>query len=225
MKKRAVSLLSGGMDSAVATRIATDLGFDVIGISFDYNQRHVSEVKAASRVAEALGINRHIIVKVDMGHAKGSPLTWGSDVPTGRTLEQMSSSVAPTFLPGRNTIFLSYAMSVCEIEGATDIFIGANKLDQPGYPDCRPEYLRAFEQVASLANASQLRVAIHSPLLSMDKTEVIKAGKNLGVDFSMTVSCYNATGDGLACGQCDACILRREGFLGAGIQDETRYAC
>ena len=224
--KRAVVLLSGGLDSATTLALAIHEGFDAHALSFDYEQRHSIEVTAAKRVAAALGAREHHIATIDLRVLGGSALTDEFAVPKNRDAKS-ANKIPITYVPARNTIFLSYALAWCEVLGAVDIFIGANAIDYSGYPDCRPEFIAAFERLANLATKAGVegtRFKIHAPLISMSKADIIRKGTELGVDFSLTHSCYDPTADGLACGACDSCRLRREGFRAAGLVDPIRYA-
>jgi len=224
---RAVVLLSGGVDSTTTLAIARQRGFETCALTFRYGQRHAVEVEAARRVAAALGAARHEIVDIDLGTVGGSALTADIDVPKDRTAAQIGHGIPVTYVPARNTIFLSYALAWAEVLGAQDIFIGVNALDYSGYPDCRPEYIGAFERMANLATKASvengLKLTIHTPLIHLTKAEIVAEGIALGVDFSLTVSCYDPTPEGAACGRCDACALRRRGFEQAGLPDPTRY--
>ncbi|HVF70236.1 MAG TPA: 7-cyano-7-deazaguanine synthase QueC [Chthoniobacterales bacterium] len=223
--KRAVVLLSGGLDSATTLAVAKRGGFDVHALSFDYGQRHRLELAAAGRVAAALGAREHRTVVIDLRAFGGSALTDEIAVPKNRPDDP--AEIPVTYVPARNTIFLSYALAWSELLGATDIFIGANAIDYSGYPDCRPEFIAAFENMANLATKTGIegsRFRVHAPLLSMSKAEIIRRGAGLGVDFSLTHSCYDPTVTGLACGECDSCRLRLAGFLEAGLTDPIRYA-
>jgi 7-cyano-7-deazaguanine synthase len=224
--KLAVVLLSGGLDSATTLAICRRDGFEPHALSFDYGQRHKLELEAAKRVAESLGAREHRIALIDLRVFGGSALTAGIAVPKNR--ETGSAKEIPiTYVPARNTIFLSYALAWCEVLGAADIFIGANAIDYSGYPDCRPEFIAAFERLAGLATKTGVegtRFQIHAPLIAMSKLEIIRKGIELGVDFSLTHSCYDPSADGLACGECDSCRLRLEGFRAAGLEDPIRYA-
>ena len=226
--RRAVVLLSGGLDSATALAIARTEGYCAHALSFDYGQRHRLELNAAARVAHALGAEDHRILRIDLRGWGGSALTANIDVPKGRRAAQMSADIPVTYVPARNTIFLSSALGYAEVLGAWDIFIGVNALDYSGYPDCRPEYIEAFETMANLAIKGAIegagRVRVHVPLIHMTKAKIILRGHQLGVDFGMTHSCYDLTEDGLACAQCEACLLRKMGFDEAGVPDPTRYA-
>lgn len=211
-KKRAVVLLSGGVDSTTSLAIAKRDGFECYAISFDYAQRHRVELEAAARVASALGAKRHLTVKVDLRSIGGSALTDAMDVPTGGTPE---GQIPITYVPARNTVFLSLALGWAEVLGAWDIFIGANAVDYSGYPDCRPEYIEAFERMANLATKASIEghgsFRIHAPLIRMTKEEIINTGRALGIDYSITWSCYDPTPDMKPCGRCDSCIIRIRG--------------
>ena len=221
--KPAVVLLSGGLDSATVLAIARDAGFACHCLSVDYGQRHAAELAAAARVAKALGAAGHRIVHVDMNQFGGSALTdTGIAVPTGG----VQPGIPVTYVPARNTIMLSLALAWAEVLGSQDIFVGVNAVDYSGYPDCRPEYIRAFEAMANLATKAAVeghRLQIHAPLIDLTKAEIIRRGAELGVDYGLTVSCYQADAQGRACGQCDSCRLRRAGFEAAGIADPTPY--
>jgi len=227
-KKDAVALVSGGVDSAVALALAIKEGYQIHALSFDYGQRHRIELEAAKRVANSLGVVRHIVCVIDLKAMGGSALTSEIAVPKRRAPEEMSSGIPITYVPARNTIFLSYALAWCEVIPAADIFIGVNAIDYSGYPDCRPEYLEAFQHLANLATKSgvegKIGIRIHAPLVNLTKAEIIRTGYEAGVDFSLTRSCYDPSPEGLACGSCDSCILRREGFRRARIPDPTLYA-
>jgi 7-cyano-7-deazaguanine synthase len=224
--KRAVVLLSGGLDSATTLAIARRDGFEPHALSFDYGQRHKLELDAAKRIAAALGAREHRIAKIDLRIFGGSALTGEIPVPKNREAKN-ASDIPVTYVPARNTIFLSYALAWCEVLGAIDIFIGANAIDYSGYPDCRPEFIAAFERLANLATKAGVegtRFRIHAPLISLSKADIIRKGTELGVDFSLTHSCYDPAEDGHACGECDSCRLRLEGFRAAGLADPIRYA-
>jgi len=225
--KRAVVLVSGGIDSATALALAARDGFEVYALTFDYGQRHSAELEAARRVVSHLGALRHVVISIDLRSLGGSALTADIDVPKARDMARISSEIPVTYVPARNTIFLSIALGWCEVIGAEDIFIGANAIDYSGYPDCRPEYLAEFERLAQLATREgaegRAHYRIHAPLLRMTKAEIIRTGTAAGVDFSLTHSCYDPS-HGAACGACDACLLRRKGFLEAGVPDPTRYS-
>jgi 7-cyano-7-deazaguanine synthase len=220
---RAVILLSGGLDSATALAVARSQGFETYSLSVDYGQRHRIELERAAAVAKALGVVRHVVVKVDLRAIGGSALTDAIDVPKDRGAQEMGEGIPVTYVPARNTILLGLALGFAESTGAFDIFIGANVLDYSGYPDCRPEFLAAFEQTANLATkaASEGRgkFRIHSPLVKMTKAEIIRLGTSLGVDYSLTLSCYDPDARGQPCGRCDSCQLRAKGFAEAGMND------
>jgi 7-cyano-7-deazaguanine synthase len=223
---KAVILLSGGMDSATAAAVALDRGFEVYGLSFRYGQRHATELEAARRVAERLGVRRHVVLDIDLRAFGGSALTGDLEVPKNTPLERIGAAIPATYVPARNTIFLSFALAWAEVLGSADIFLGANALDYSGYPDCRPEYIEAYERMANLATRAGVegsRFRIHTPLISLSKAEIVSLGTRLGVDYSLTWSCYDPTPDGTACGRCDACILRQKGFREAGMEDPASY--
>jgi 7-cyano-7-deazaguanine synthase len=226
-RDKAVVLLSGGLDSTTALAIANHQGFQTFAISFNYSQRHSIEIDSAKRVAKALGVERHLILDIDLRSIGGSALTNHIPVPKDREAHQISFGIPVTYVPARNTIFLSYAIAWAEVLSAQDIFIGVNALDYSGYPDCRPEYIAAFETMANLATKAgvegKLKVKIHAPLIAMSKAEIIRTGLNLGVDYSLTHSCYDPTEQGIACGRCDSCLLRLKGFAEAGATDPLRY--
>ncbi len=226
-KPTAVLLLSGGMDSATTGAIASDQGFDLVAVSFRYGQRHAVELEAARKVARLLGVSRHLILDIDLRAIGGSALTSDLAVPKDTPLEAIGERIPSTYVPARNTIFLSFALGVAEVMGASDIFIGANALDYSGYPDCRPEYFRAFQSMANLATRAGVEeghsVTIHTPLIQLTKREIIQRGLSLGLDYSITVSCYDPSPDGAACGRCDACQLRVKGFRELGLQDPATY--
>jgi 7-cyano-7-deazaguanine synthase len=226
--KRAVVLVSGGIDSATTLALARKQGFEVYALSFDYGQRHRHELEAARRVVASLGAAQHVVAKIDLRACGGSALTAEIAVPKGRDMREMSSEIPITYVPARNTIFLSFALGWCEVWGAQDIFIGVNAIDYSGYPDCRPQFLEAFERLANLATKAGVegtaKYSIHAPLLNLTKAEIIKIGADAGVDYSLTHSCYDPSPEGLACGACDSCILRRQGFAEACIPDPTLYA-
>jgi 7-cyano-7-deazaguanine synthase len=222
--KTAVVLLSGGLDSATVLAMAREQDFTCHCLSIDYGQRHHAELAAAARVATALGAASHRVVKIDLAGFGGSALTDSTiDVPTGG----LAPGIPVTYVPARNTILLSFALANAEVTGASDIFFGANAVDYSGYPDCRPEYVKAYATMANLATRAAVegqRLTIHTPIIALSKADIIRKGIALGIDYALTVSCYQATEDGLACGQCDACRLRRAGFEQAGVIDPTRYA-
>ncbi|HEY9230991.1 MAG TPA: 7-cyano-7-deazaguanine synthase QueC [Blastocatellia bacterium] len=227
-KRNAVVLLSGGLDSTTALAVALAEGYQVYAMSFRYGQRHAVELESARRVAAAMRVARHLVVDIDMRAIGGSALTDEIDVPKARSSAEMTAGIPVTYVPARNTIFLSFALSWAEVLGAADIFIGVNALDYSGYPDCRPEYIEAFERMANLATKAGvegcLRLKIHTPLIAMTKAEIIRRGLALGVDYALTHSCYDPTPEGLACGRCDSCRLRRKGFAEAGARDPLKYA-
>jgi 7-cyano-7-deazaguanine synthase len=218
---KAVVLLSGGLDSATALAVAQQEGFDVCALSFRYGQRHGVEIDAAKRVAERAGVSRHVIMDIDLRAFGGSALTDDIPVPKGRDLAEMGSSIPITYVPARNTIFLSFALAYAEVLGAADIFIGVNALDYSGYPDCRPEYIKAFQKMANLATRAGVEggrhMTIHTPLLHLSKADIIRLGRSLGVDYSITISCYDPSPEGVPCGECDSCLLRAKGFEEAGM--------
>lgn len=227
LQKPAVVLLSGGLDSATVLAIACEQGYAAHALSFSYGQRHSYELEAARRVATALGAVQHRIATIDLRVFGGSALTSDIDVPKGRDAEQMSHGIPITYVPARNTIFLSFALAWAEVLGSSDIFIGVNALDYSGYPDCRPEFIRAYEEMANLATRAGVegrqRLRIHTPLISMTKAQIVRRGVELGVDYGLTSSCYDPAADGAPCGACDSCLLRRKGFRENGIEDPLRY--
>jgi len=223
---QAVLLLSGGMDSTTTAAIAQREGFEVHALSFRYGQRHSVELDAARRVVQRLGISHHVVLDIDLRAFGGSALTGDLELPRDTPLERIGSTIPPTYVPARNTIFLSFALGWAEALGASDIFLGANALDYSGYPDCRPEYIEAFERMANLATRAGVegrRIRIHTPLITLSKREIIERGMALGVDYGLTVTCYDPAPDGTACGRCEACLLRRKGFREAGMEDPVRY--
>jgi len=226
--RRAVVLLSGGLDSATALAMARAEGFETYALSFDYGQRHDRELDSARRVAAALGAKEHLVLRLDLRAIGGSALTADIPVPKGRSVEAMGSGIPVTYVPARNTIFLSHALAWAEVLESQDIFIGVNALDYSGYPDCRPEFIEAFERMANLATRAGVegtsRLRIHSPLIRMTKAEIVARGAALGVDFGLTWSCYEPRPDGLACGRCDSCLLREKGFREAGLRDPVPVA-
>ncbi|MCC2639098.1 MAG: queC [Moraxellaceae bacterium] len=221
--KKAIVLLSGGLDSATCLALAREQGFEPVALSFDYGQRHQAELVASSRVAAAFGVTDHRVLRLDLGAIGGSALTDASiAVPT-----EASDGIPVTYVPARNTVFLSFALGLAEVTASDDIFIGVNAVDYSGYPDCRPDFIAAFETLANLATRAGVeghRMHIHTPLIALSKAEIIRTGLRLGVDYSLTVSCYQADADGRACGRCDSCRLRRQGFEAAGVADPTRYS-
>lgn len=227
MKKPAVVLLSGGLDSATALAMARDQGFSTYALTFDYGQRHRLELKAAADIAKNLDAAQHTVVTVDLRLFGGSALTGEIAVPKSRSAEEMSQGIPVTYVPARNTIFLSFALAWAEVLKANDIFIGVNAIDYSGYPDCRPEYIAAYEAMANIATKAgvegRVRTRIHTPLIELSKAEIIRRGLQLGIDYSNTVSCYDISPSGEACGQCDSCQLRLKGFKASGISDPARY--
>ena len=221
--KKAVVLLSGGLDSSTALAIAKAEGFSPYALSFRYGQRHQVELEAAARVAEALGAAEHIIAEIDLRRFGGSALTADIEVPKSRSLESIGQGIPVTYVPARNTVFLSFALAWAEVLGAGDIFIGVNALDYSGYPDCRPDYIAAYERMANLAVAAcvegRLRIKIHTPLIWLSKADIVRRGTDLGVDYGLTCSCYDPGDDGRPCGACDSCLLRAKGFAEAGLKD------
>jgi len=223
---KAVVLLSGGMDSTTTAAIAQREGFDVHALSVRYGQRHAVELEAARRVASRLGIRHHVVIDLDLRAFGGSALTADLAVPKDTPLAEIGGRIPATYVPARNTIFLSLALAWAETLGARDIFFGANALDYSGYPDCRPEYLEAFARMADLATRAGVegaRLTIHTPLLHLTKAQIVARGVELGLDYGITSTCYDPTPDGAACGRCEACLLRLKGFEEAGVQDPARY--
>ncbi|HLV32200.1 MAG TPA: 7-cyano-7-deazaguanine synthase QueC [Chitinispirillaceae bacterium] len=224
--KKAVILLSGGLDSATCCAYAKKESFRLYAMSFSYGQRHTVELEAAKRVASFFDVDQHKIINIDLRAFGGSSLTSSDlNVPKNRTPEN-ENSIPNTYVPARNTIFLSYALGWAEVLKCHDIFIGVNSVDYSGYPDCRPEFIASYEKMANLATKAAVegnRIKIHTPLISMSKADIIKAGTDLGVDYSITHSCYDPSPDGLACGTCDSCIIRKNGFSSAHIDDPTKY--
>lgn len=225
--KKAVVLLSGGIDSTTVLAIARSEGYACYAMSFDYGQRHKSELEAANVIAQIMESETHIIQKLDLRIIGGSALISETEVPKDRSESEMSGSIPSTYVPARNTIFLSHALGWAEVLNANDIFIGVNALDYSGYPDCRPEYIEAFERMANLATRAGVEgqhLDIRTPLISLTKARIIQKGVELGVDYSLTRSCYDPDPSGRACGRCDSCLLRRKGFRDAGVPDPTLYA-
>jgi 7-cyano-7-deazaguanine synthase len=224
---KAVVLLSGGMDSTTTAAIALSQGFDVHALTFRYGQRHAAELDAARRVAGSLGIRRHMVLDVDLRAFGGSALTGDQPVPKATPVEQIGLRIPATYVPARNTIFLSFALGWAEVLGASHIFLGANALDYSGYPDCRPEFIEAFQAMADLATRAGVeegrRLTIHTPLIKLTKREIVEQGLALGVDYGLTLTCYDPAADGAACGLCEACLLRLKGFREAGIEDPAAY--
>ncbi|GAA3043180.1 7-cyano-7-deazaguanine synthase QueC [Pseudonocardia yunnanensis] len=227
MSKPAIVLLSGGLDSTTVLAIAKAQGFQPYALSFRYGQRHSIELDASRRIADAMGVAHHVVADIDLRAFGGSALTADIDVPKHNSAADLSDDGVPvTYVPARNTIFLSFALAYAETVEASDIFIGVNALDYSGYPDCRPEYIAAFESLANLATRAGIdgaRTTIQTPLISMSKAEIIRTGLDLGVDYSMTWSCYDPSAQSTACGQCDSCLLRLKGFSEAGAEDPVRY--
>jgi 7-cyano-7-deazaguanine synthase len=225
--KRAVVLLSGGLDSTTTLATTIAEGYETYALSFEYGQRHKIELDAARRIARALGAKEHRVAKIDMRIIGGSALTDDVDVPKKRLATEIGHGIPVTYVPARNTIFLSYALALAETVGARDIFIGANAIDCSGYPDCRPEFIAAFETLANLATKAGVegaRFRIHAPLIKFSKAEIIRKALELDVDLALTHSCYDPSPDGVACGECDSCLLRLKGFREAGLEDPIRYA-
>jgi 7-cyano-7-deazaguanine synthase len=225
--KRAVVLLSGGIDSSTTLAIAIVEGYEAYALSFDYGQRHQAETEAAQRIARSLGAKEHRVAEIDLRLFGGSALTDDIDVPKKRSETEIANGIPVTYVPARNTIFLAYALACSEVISAYDIFIGVNAIDYSGYPDCRPDFIEAFENMANLgtkAGVEGRRFQIHTPLIKLSKAEIIRKAVDLGVDLSLTHSCYDPTPDGLACGECDSCLLRLKGFREAGLKDPIRYA-
>lgn len=226
-QSKAVVLLSGGLDSATCAAIAKSEGFAVHALSINYGQRHRFELDSARRVAEAIDVAEHKVLPIDLAALGGSALTADIDVPQGRSDEQIAEGIPVTYVPARNTVMLSLALGYAEVLGAADIFIGVNAVDYSGYPDCRPEFIAAFERVANLATKAgvegELTFRIHTPLIDLTKAEIVRRGVQLGVDYSLTHTCYKPDDQGISCGQCDACQLRQKGFADAGLEDPIEY--
>lgn len=227
MTKRAAILLSGGLDSATVAAIAKHDGYKLFALSVDYGQRHRFELEAARRVAAAVGVQRHVITKIDLTQFGGSALTDDIDVPKDRGEDEMAEGIPVTYVPARNTILLALALGFAEVSSAADLFVGVNAVDYSGYPDCRGEFIAAFENLANLATKAAvegtLRFRVHAPLIEMTKAEIIRRGTELGVDYGLTHSCYDPDESGTACGRCDACQLRLKGFAEAGLTDPLSY--
>lgn len=228
MSRPAVVLLSGGLDSTTTAAIAKQQGFVLHALTVDYGLRHRFELPAARRVAEALSVARHVVTEIDLSQFGGSALTDSIDVPKGRSEEAIAEGIPVTYVPARNTVFLSLALACAEAVGAADLFMGVNAVDYSGYPDCRRETIDAFERLANLATKAgdegDLRFQVHTPLIDLTKAEIIQRGLSLGVDYSLTHTCYDPSSTGVACGRCDACHLRRKGFAEAGLTDPIEYA-
>jgi 7-cyano-7-deazaguanine synthase len=226
MTRTAVVLLSGGLDSATVLAIARSEGFEIVALSFRYGQRHEAEIVAAQSIAKRAAVARHVIVDIDLRVFGASALTSDRAVPKGRSASEISRGIPITYVPARNTIFLSYALALAEVSESSDIFLGVNALDYSGYPDCRPEYIGAFERMANLATKAGVEgrhLTIHAPLMHQTKGEIIAHGLTLDVDYALTLSCYDPDASGAACGECDACQLRLKGFAEAGVRDPVRY--
>ncbi|MFE9866716.1 7-cyano-7-deazaguanine synthase QueC [Streptomyces sp. NPDC005506] len=228
MERPAIVLLSGGLDSTTVLAIAKDQGFTPYALSFRYGQRHSIELEAAQRVAQTQGVARHVIADIDLRVFGGSALTSDIEVPKHETLEDVEEGGVPiTYVPARNTIFLSFALAFAETVGASDIFTGVTAVDYSGYPDCRPEYMEAFATMANLATRAGVegtsKITLHSPLIALSKADIVREGLRLGVDYSLTSSCYDPDEQGRACGKCDTCLLRLKGFAEAGVKDPVRY--
>lgn len=226
-KPKAVVLLSGGLDSTTVLAIASASGYETYALSFSYGQRHSWELECARKVAAKSGVRDHRIAEIDLRVFGGSALTADISVPKGRSLEEMSDKIPVTYVPARNTIFLSFALAWAEVIGSSDIFIGVNALDYSGYPDCRPEFIEAFERLANLATKAGVEghqnLKIHTPLISLSKAEIVRKGRELGVDYGLTSSCYDPSATGQPCGACDSCLLRQKGFIENGLTDPLKY--
>jgi 7-cyano-7-deazaguanine synthase len=225
--RKAVVLSSGGLDSSTVMAIAKDEGFEIYSLSFFYGQRHAIELDAAAKVAEALGAQKHLVIRIDLDKIGGSALTDDIDVPKDGEKRKKLAKIPVTYVPARNTIFLAHALAWAEVIGSSDIYIGVNAIDYSGYPDCRPEYIEAFERMANLATRACVEgitsTKIRTPLIHMSKGQIIRKGIDLGFDYGLTHSCYDPSSEGLACGRCDSCILRKKGFAEAGIKDPIAY--
>ncbi|HEV3418436.1 MAG TPA: 7-cyano-7-deazaguanine synthase QueC [Pirellulales bacterium] len=228
MSKPAVVLLSGGLDSATAAAVARAEGYELFALTIDYGQRHRQELEAATRVAMALGVTRHVTLKIDLTQFGASALTAPIDVPKARSRDEMETGIPITYVPARNTVFLALALGYAEVLGAADIFVGVNAVDYSGYPDCRPEFIAAFERLANLGTKAgvegSLQFKVHAPLVQMTKAQIIRRGTELDVDYGLTHSCYDPDPSGRPCGSCDSCLLRRQGFAEAGLVDPLEYA-
>ena len=226
-ERKAVVLLSGGLDSTTTLAIARSEGYEVYALTFRYGQRHEVEIEAAQRIAALYDVTQHVIAEIDLRAFGGSALTDDIAVPKNRELKEMSDGIPVTYVPARNTIFLSFALAWAEVLGASNIYIGVNALDFSGYPDCRPEYIEAFQRMADLATKAGVegrqQLKIHTPLISLTKAEIVKKGIGLGVDYSQTITCYDPTDEGAACGECDACLLRLKGFAENNLFDPAKY--
>ena len=225
-QRPAVVLLGGGLDSTTALAIARHAGFELNAISFRYGQRHEHEIAAAQKIAKQAGVRRHVVVDIDLRQFGGSALTSAIEVPKHQSVEEIGGDIPVTYVPARNTVFLSFALAWAETLGATDLFIGVNALDYSGYPDCRPEFIEAFQRLANLATKVGVEgqsIKIHAPLIHWTKAEIIRRGLELGVDYGLTTSCYDPSPDDIACGHCDACLLRLRGFAENHMADPARY--
>ncbi|WP_348261788.1 7-cyano-7-deazaguanine synthase QueC [Telmatobacter sp. DSM 110680] len=226
-KPKAVVLLSGGLDSTTVLAIASASGYETYALSFSYGQRHSWELECARKIAANSGVKDHRIAQIDLRVFGGSALTADISVPKGRSLEEMSDKIPVTYVPARNTIFLSFALAWAEVLGSSDIFIGVNALDYSGYPDCRPEFIEAFERLANLATKAGVEghqnLKIHTPLISLSKAEIVRKGRELGVDYGLTSSCYDPSSTGQPCGACDSCLLRQKGFIENALTDPLKY--
>jgi 7-cyano-7-deazaguanine synthase len=226
VERRAVVLLSGGLDSSTVVAIAKSQGFSVYALSFDYGQTHKVELEAAAQVAATMQVARHVVLNIDLSRFGGSALTGDAEIPKNRSLAEMGEGIPVTYVPARNTVFLSLALAWAEALQATDIFIGVNAIDYSGYPDCRPEFIQAFEAMGNLGTkigSEGARIKINTPLIAMTKAEIIRTGLKLGVDYGMTVTCYDVSNEGEACGACDACLLRLKGFAENSATDPVKY--
>ena len=219
--------MSGGLDSTTALAIAKSEGHEIYALTFRYGQRHEVEIEAARRIAEQFTVERHVVAEINLRVFGGSALTGDVEIPKGRDAEEMGRGIPVTYVPARNTIFLSFALAWAEVLGSSDVFIGVNALDYSGYPDCRPEYIEAYQRMANLATKAGVegrqKLSIHTPLIHLSKAQIIKRGIELGVDYSLTSTCYDPSPEGLACGQCDACLLRLKGFDENGLEDPATY--
>jgi 7-cyano-7-deazaguanine synthase len=226
--QKAIVLLSGGIDSTTTLAVAGAAGYELYSLTFAYGQRHSYEIQAAEKVARAFGVKEHLLLNIDLGRIGGSALTDTMAVPKSRSEQELARGIPITYVPARNTIFLAFALAWAEVLPASDIFLGVNALDYSGYPDCRPEYIRAFEKLANLATKAgvegKMSFRIHTPLINMTKGEIIRKGVELGIDYGITHSCYDPSVYGEACGACDSCLWRKKGFREAGVPDPTKYA-
>ena len=226
--KRAVVLLSGGIDSTTTMAIAQSDGFEICALSFDYGQRHKIELDAAKKIARQFNVKRHLIIEIPLRKIGGSALTSDIGVPKGLTIQKIGRKIPVTYVPARNTIFLSFALGFAEVTGAEDIYIGVNALDYSGYPDCRPEFVESFEKMANLATQKtvegKMNIKIRTPLIKLTKAQIIRKGLEFGIDYSLTHSCYDPSDSGKACGSCESCVLRKRGFQEAGVLDPTVYS-